>query len=658
MGSSMSYTKSLKKILVGTMALFVVATLAVSVTPALAVDNVISTATTSTVVLGTGDTLTVTNTGSITSGGDAVDVTGGDVAVSITNSGAIVSNSIDIDSSSDISGGIINMLGGTISNINILTSSDISGGITNSGTISTIALFISGDISGGLANSGTISEGISIGNSSDISGGITNDVGSTIASSNYAITVISSDISGGITNNGTILGGTDFNNIGLYIDSSSDITGLIDNRGIITAGEGIRVIDSDLSGGFVNSGTISGTGGIGSAIHFSNGSTNGALIDNSGTITNDGINGAVYMDGFNASGGFNNSGTMSDRTLGAFFMIDSSDIGLGGLDNSGDIDGGVYVGRSSDVSGGITNRSSGIIDGNLYGIMAYTTSDISGGIINESGGVISGLTSGIYILDSNVTGLINNAGTISGATGVLVDTNSDISGGVTNTGSIIGTGGTAISMLGLTAALPININGGTITGDVIDATPNGGFSVVTVGGDFITGGDFDVSDLTVSTTKTLTIDAGDTITLDDMSASAGTFDFTIDSTSSFASIVVSGAGNDVDLTGATVTVSVGTGAISDGAELLIGDGNAQVTGLAGAAGQAATTVTDNSTVIWDFQIADGSQTEVTGSTDNQDLYLIVSQNQPDALTSTSGSTGAATTLLDIARIPLIVHCNK
>ena len=43
----------------------------------------------------------------------------------------------------------------------------------------------------------------------------------------------------------------------------------------------------------------------------------------------------------------------------------------------------------------------------------------------------------------------------------------------------------------------------------------------------------------------------------------------------------------------------------------------------GATGQAALTVTDNS-ILWDFDLADGAQTLVTGSTDDSELYLIAS----------------------------------
>src|ERR1700722_3241227 len=75
---------------------------------------------------------------------------------------------------------------------------------------------------------------------------------------------------------------------------------------------------------------------------------------------------------------------------------------------------------SGNITGGITN--SGTISGNSDGIAVQSASNLSGGITNESGGIILGSnTAGIVVQsNSDISGGITNSGTISGRDGILV----------------------------------------------------------------------------------------------------------------------------------------------------------------------------------------------------------------------------------------------
>ena len=359
------------------------------------------------------------------------------------------------------------------------------------------------------------------------------------------------------------------------------------------------------------------------------------VVQGTGEIT--GVNTGADVTNVTATS-ITNDGQINGTT-DAIVVQTSADVS-GGITNSGTIDGGygIHVSTSSDISGGVTNQSGGTISG-VTAVLIENSSDLSGGITNS--GTISGTNYGIEVINSSdVLGGIVNSGTISGATAIFASSSS-IMGGITNTGTINGTGGTAINLVNLGGAAPININGGRIIGDVIDDAPANGFSVVTVGGDFVTEGDFNVSDLTVSAGNVLTISAGDTVTLNSMSASAGTISFEVDSTASFGTLVVGGGG--IDLTGATVSVSVGAGNIADGDELMIADGAAAIVG---GPGGILTSITDNS-FLWNFEIADG--TAAAAATDNTDLFLFVRQgNTISGSASTSGNGAAGNVLMSLS----------
>lgn len=516
----MSALKNLKKKLTGAVALIAI----MSVAPAMAAT--ISTATNTTQTLGAGDTLIVTNSGSVSGTNPAAEVSGV-AAIAIDNSGT---------------------LDGTTTGVSVSgAGGDLISGVTNSG-----------DIYGG-------GYGVSVDNAADISGGLVNSgliEGSGHGSVAIKVTT-NSDVSGGITNSGELWGWS-----GILVETS-DISGGINIQagGTITGIlAGIGVTTGDISGGISNSGTIDG--GL-KGIDFLNSVMTGNITNNlGGTIIG---NNAITFGASTLTGQLDNYGTISGNT-------------------------GILATTNADIQGTVTNHAGGLIDVDWAGIEVRDNSDISGGVVNN--------------------GTISVAGGDT-AYGIWVS-NAKISGGIINTGTISGADA-AIKLDSLTGLTPININGGRIIGDVIDDTPSNGFSNVTIGGNFSTEGNFDVSDLTVSSGKTLTISAGNTITLDRMSASAGTFNIEVDSTSSFGKLVVNGAGKGLNLTGAKVTVSVAAGNIADGDELLVGDGAAAITGGPGA---TKTSVADDS-LLWDFEIADG--TAAAAATDNTDLFLFVSQ---------------------------------
>jgi outer membrane autotransporter protein len=378
---------------------------------------------------------------------------------------------------------------------------------------------------------------------------------------------------------------------------------------VVSGSSGSQALGAGDSLTVESTGTVTGSPAVG----MTSGATSN-FVNNSGTIS-----GTVSVTtGSDLSGGLTNSGTINAGGGTAIDITTLSDIS-GGITNTGTITGnsdGIEIGDSDSAinfTGNITNSGT-ITSSGGTGIATGNFTDIQG-VVNNSGTIFGG-SHGVRVHEDMSGGLINS-GTISGNVGILVFDGA-ISGGITNTGTITGTGGDAIQFQSANVLTTVNLNGGRVVGNIVDDTPANGFSNVVVGGNFSTEGDITVSRMSVTAGNELTISAGDTITLDDMDASAGTIAFEVDTTSSFGQLVVNGAGNDINLTGTTVSVKVGTGSISDGDELKIGDGAAAITG---GPGGTKTTVTDNS-FLWSFQIADG--TAATAATDNTDLFLFIS----------------------------------
>ena len=607
--------------------------------------------------------------------GHGIQATSADLRGAIINAGSISGNTgVFLSSSSNISGGLTNTgtITGSVNAIGLGTS-DISGGLTNSGMIigeNNGVAFTSSDISGGINNSGTISgttkDGIIISFSSDVSGGVINS--GAIEGAEHAIFVsgASSDLSGGLLNEatGSIIGDTDSSGAGFTgnnaIRVQGDISGGIDNRGLIQHNTITAIgveLDGDFTGDINNSGTITGAaGGIG--IYKSSGGDFTGAIENSGIIhggTDAGIAvagsfGVDLVGGItNRSGGVISSDTGSGISVGssqgndisggilneaggvitggaAGIVVDTSSADIsGGINNSGTISGtsgtgtGILAEGSADISGGITNNAGGTISGLREGILVGTSTDVSGAITN--GGTISGGRGGIYLggSNANISGALTNqaSGVITGDIGIFVSSSSSISGGISNAGTIEGTDGTAIDLQSLSAATPITIAGGRIIGDVTDGNSAAGFSPVTVtGSGFKTEGDFTVSDLIVNAGQDFTISSDNTVSLNDMTASAGTLIYELGAAST-AQLNVTGAGNDIDISASTIEVLNNGRAVGNGDSILIGTGT---TAVNGGAGQALTAVTDNLT-FFDLQVADGISGGVGA---NNEVYLLVS----------------------------------
>ena len=248
------------------------------------------------------------------------------------------------------------------------------------------------------------------------------------------------DITGAFVNNGTI-SDTGVANFGILVEGV--IGGGFINNGTIVAGVNAVTVGGTISGGFVNNGTITGTN-FGVAVSDINGGFN-----NSGTIAG-GTNGVSTLDIF---GGFNNSGTINGTLFGAILEnvqggftntgtvsgtnangVDTFDI-LGGFNNSGSIAGGNNGVVTQDVSGGFNN--SGTINGMFFGALLE---DIQGGFTNT--GTVSGTNAnGVDTFD--IRDGFNNSGVISGGNNG-VDT-LDIFGGFNNSGDITGIGNDGVN---------------------------------------------------------------------------------------------------------------------------------------------------------------------------------------------------------------------
>jgi outer membrane autotransporter protein len=519
----------------------------------------------STCGLNSGESLLVTNTGSITDTTGTNGVFAANVTpVSITNNGSISAdqNGILITSSSILAGSIINSGSITSATGNgiSLQQSTVTGDITNNS---------SGNISADL-------NGISITSSSNIAGSITNS-GSITSANGNGISLQQSTVTGDITNNSS--GNISVANYGIYVSGAS--VGSITNSGSISVTNpfnayAIYMLGASTAQSITNNGSLSGEAGI--DISFS------TVI---GDITN------------------NSSGVINGTAVGVYFLGSQA----GSIINSGTISGdnnaGIYV-SFSNINGDIINNGS-ISSVNADGINVSSTGNINGDIINNN--TISGGVNGISIFSSSsVAGSIINSGTISGGVnGILIDSSSHVTGGITNTGAIIG------NVILNDATLNLNGTTGSISGTV----SGGASSVVNVNGTFTSGGAFSVDTFNIASGGRLNIantahsistasgfnNAGTLAVADGVTATitgnynqtaAGVFQTTASSATSFGQLAVSG----------TATLAAGTGIrvdVTSGNTLAAGNTLASVIS---ASTLAATTftVSDNS-LLFDFTAA-------------------------------------------------------
>jgi outer membrane autotransporter protein len=432
----------------------------------------------------------LTNNGTISGNNSGILLTAGVLNHGLTNSGMISGGTPGGGPSRDggiylvgstLNGGLVN--DGTISGNfkpGIRSSqSHFTGGLINNGTIlgAPEAMYLyNGSLIGGLTNNGTISSpgahGIFLDGFTLVGGLVNNAGGSILSNSDRVIYLSQSNISGGLVNGGTISGYQ-----GIYLKASSTLSGGLTNSGTIsvTGAYGIALVDhSILDNDLTNSGTISGD------IYLNTSSTLNGSLTNSGAIV--GVSGIHLHNNSTLNGSLTNSGTIAGTLAGIYLgsSILSSD-----LTNSGTISGGHRGIRLdySTLSSGLTN--SGTIAGSNNTGIYLSHSTLSSGLTNGAGGMISGGTVGIH-LDNNSTlnGSLANSGTIAGAlAAIYLSDHSSLSSGLTNTGTIMGVfGGIG---LGSASSLAGGLtNSGTITAagsigagiSLTNSTLNGGLT--------------------------------------------------------------------------------------------------------------------------------------------------------------------------------------
>ena len=482
----------------------------------------ISVSTAGPLTLTTGNTLTVTNTGSLHSSGGADNLQAtGTPTGAIVNNGSITSaNERAIVVTGTVNGGIDNNSGATISSGNGHGIEVSSGAVTadgngyaiyNNGTISTTGDVGFGDssairlasatITGNIFNDtgGVISGyvyGVNLQGGTTVTGSLLNS--GTISGGTYAIFVAGGTLTGGVTNNsGGIIGnGT---GDGIHINSGSTL-GQITNNGTISSTSGYAVYNNGSLTTLANTnGTISAT--TGQAINNDTGGTITSLTNSSGLITATG-SGGIGIKNVSSIGTLDNTaGTISTTAGDAIFnsgagsTITTLTNGTGGtilsstanynaihnqglitsLTNSGTITANAQgnTGISTDIynDGGtittLTNNASGVI--NLGGVANNGTSatiangnDGSIGTLTNAGQITAGsIVAGINNLGGSTIGTFNNSGSITGSALYVYD-NQGTTNTITNSGTMSTTNGIGIANSGSITTLT-NTQSGVIS---------------------------------------------------------------------------------------------------------------------------------------------------------------------------------------------------
>src|SRR6266566_4408698 len=366
----------------------------------------------------------------------------------ISNSGKIttVGDAIVVGGVSNFSGGISNT--GTISSgaegIFVISDTTFSGGISNSGTVSATndGIFVVGvsTYSGGIVNSGTIitsGYGMLVGGGggvSSFSGGIANS-GTILSDFNGISVAFLSSFSGGISNSGTISAGSQN---GLVVASVSTFAGDISNSGTITATTGILIgsgVTFTAGSAIVNSGTIIGTGGTAIDAGFA---TSPVTIEQTGGLIAGDIKLSANADVLNISGGTINgnivgagaSNTINFALGSGIFTYNSAFTGINQVNiNSGTVVlNGANIATNVDVNGG-TLAGSGIIDPAVVTIhsgatfapgapgVAGTSMNIVGNLAFQSGAIYLVTLGSTTASRAIVTGTATLNGAVSLASG-------------------------------------------------------------------------------------------------------------------------------------------------------------------------------------------------------------------------------------------------
>jgi hypothetical protein len=297
-------------------------------------------------------------TGSITNNG-TVSIAGLSNGVGIgldgtTLTGNIVNNGV-IETSPTVSGTAISLINSTLN-----------GSITNNAG-KTLSVFADGGIviststvTGGITNSGLITDsswaGVAISSGSLVASGIRNLAGGTISGDSYGITIgDTSNVTGGLVNNGVISGrGT----AGVAVWARNSVTGGLTNSGMISSNADGIYVSGAITGGLTNSGTISNTtsgtiSGSGKAIFVDSGS--GGTLD---SIVIAGTNTAKFIGAVEAPD------TPVTVATGATYTMDDGQLfTLNGTSTGFTVAGALAVaaGATATISGAYTQNTSGTL---------------------------------------------------------------------------------------------------------------------------------------------------------------------------------------------------------------------------------------------------------------------------------------------------------
>ncbi len=516
-----------------------------------------------------------------------------------------------------------------------LHGSTVTNAITNSGTIKATATVtaksISYDWAMGIDATGTSNIG-SITNSGTISAtakGTATATGAT--TTNYAsasgMYLNGVTFSGGITNSGTISG-----TVTGVVAKGGKITGYVRGANIVSA-TSLTALTNKSSGVISAAANLTAQSGTAVATAWGVSLESGiGSIDNAGTIE-----GTATL-----------KTTSLNKAKGIVYGADIWNGGsmTGGFTNSGTIEGIVTAGASATGSNTGTAYGLSVDGGTVTG--ALTNSGTIKAKVDAGSTGISEKAYGLYLNNATLGGGFTNTGTVEGTVAHTWGTGYGIyinggGGTITNTGTIKGSTD-AIYMTGLSSATNIDINGGTVSGGIVDAGWTGGHSTLTLGTNLTTSGNITVSNLAINSGDTLTISAGNAVKLNTMTAPpAGTLALAVNGTGAgnFGSLTVSGGPVNIANTG-SITVAVGSsssGLAAGHMMVVTGTGQTEVNGAAQSVNVATVS---GSSYMWNFALQDG--TTSTFGTNNQ-LYLVVTQSHTISGSATNSLTSGVAAAL-------------
>ena len=463
---------------------------------ALADDFVVNNAATTTQVIDGDDTITVTESGSITppSGNDGILGTGsnntatnkGTITTSGGGEGVLLENGApgDVTGNAIVNDGTVTTAGSNAYGLNIDQSNNST--ITNNGAVNS-----SGSSSYGIYNeysdntvvtnnktittNGSNAHGVLVDSSDEVTvvnNGAISATNPNAASSAIAGILNDSSTNSNVQNNGDITTGG-YRGYGIWNDSSDNAT-ITNAKTITTSGTNAYGIENDSSDNvtILNSGTITTTGQGGRGI---NNDASDVTITNDGTISTSGLAGnAIWSDGSGNNVAITNNGTLT-TSGGSSYGINFSSSGTGGsvvnngqINTGGSSSPGINVGvgvpiinRGTIATGG--NYSAGI---NFWGIGATITN--SGTIVTQ--GTAS---SALY---SNQGSTVTNSGVLRSNGSFAIAAQFFNSNIFTNSGSIVSSNFQSIGLAG--TGNVVNLHAPSYLGGAISLGSNNSVNIV------------------------------------------------------------------------------------------------------------------------------------------------------------------------------------